>query len=516
MSGEAVPVGPWVGGLNTYSDDTAVADNEAVEILNMELDLDGSLRSRPPIVDDGVTMPLGVSGNISILGYYYAGGQVPYLIASDGLSTTYYFDGTSWHVLTTTFAASAMVQFDSKAWMLAPIGSANPGGYWTPSGGFVADSNMPKGNVIVAYKFRLWVASGAGALTNSTRLYFSKVLGTVPFWIASPDFIDIGAGDGQDIVQVVVYFNTLLIFRTSSIYTFAYTSDPTTGQTSLVVPGVGLSSKDAVAPFESYIYFMYDEKAYEFTNNRATQINIKVPFSAITRAGIYLTYAVSIFNKRVIFSFYDTMYVFSLRTRTWTRWRSPLRGPIGRIVMLATPSENPTAVLHSSAAVATGGSRSAATYFITDATTTDSEEFVCTLQTKNFSYDAPSIYKRLFWWGVDAAFRGQVTGTVFPVTSGSGQAQVTWGTLLATTWGALLDFTWGQLSSTALSVTTVRDTTGLTAERRFVKMMKSLRFRQVYFQVDFETDGSSSTAPVRLFGLMTYVSPKERVVKAIS
>jgi hypothetical protein len=53
-----------------------------------------------------------------------------------------------------------MTQFDGKAWMTAPFGSSQNGGYWTPTGGFVADANMPKGDVLVAYKFRLFVAGG--------------------------------------------------------------------------------------------------------------------------------------------------------------------------------------------------------------------------------------------------------------------------------------------------------------------------------------------------------------------
>jgi hypothetical protein len=513
MPGQLVPVGPFIGGLNTFSDPAALADNELVECLNFELDLDGSLRSRPPIVDRGVSIPLDTTGNFLLLGYYYAPGNVPYLLGSDGLSKTYYFDGTSWTLLTSTFAASAMTQFDGKAWLLAPVGSANPGGYWTPSGGFVADANMPKGNVIVAHKFRLWVAAGAGAMTNSTRLYFSNVLGSPSFWTVSPDFLDVGAGDGQDIVQVVVYYNTLLVFRTSSIYAFQYSSDPTTGTTSLIVPGVGLASRDAIVQYESYIYFMHEEKAYEFTNNRATQINIKTTFEAVSEAGLYQNYAVSIFNKRVLFSYFDTLYVFSLRTRTWTRWRSTEHGAVGKVIEQETASGAITAVLNSSVQVPLGGSRSAKTLFLTDETTSETENFTCVIQTKNFNYDASSIYKRLFWWGVDAMFRGEIVGQAVPITF---VQRVTWGDLLSTTWAVLLDFTWAQPLTDLFQAVTTRDTSGSSAIRKFVKMNKSFRFRQVYYRVTFETDGSLDSAPVRLFSLMTYVNPKQRVSKAVS
>lgn len=52
--------------------------------------------------------------------------------------------------------------------------------------------------------------------------------------------------------------------------------------------------------------------------------------------------------------------------------------------------------------------------------------------------------------------------------------------------------------------------------RKFVKFFKSLRFRQIFYRIQFPTDGSSATAPVRLFSLMTYVNPKETVSRTIN
>ena len=514
MPGEPTQIGPWVGGLNTQSDQTSIADNQAVIIENMELDLDGSLVSRPPIVDLAIAFPLGVTGNMQLLGYYYAPGSVPYLLASDGLSSTYYFTGTSWTLITSTISATAMAQFNGLAYMLAPVGSTNPGGSWSPSTGFVAEPNMPKGEAIVAYKFRLWIALGINATTNGTSLYYSKVLGTAGgIWITVPDFINIGSGDGQNIVQLVTYYQSILIFRSGSTYSFQFTSDPAAGQISQILPNIGLSDKDAVASFESFLYFMYNDKAYEFINNRATQVNTSVPLRAISRAGIYKPYAVSIFGNRAIFSYYDTLFAFNITTRTWTTWKSPLRGPIGKIVTLQQNNQFAQAICHSSSFVATGGSRTAKTLRITDGLTTDAEAFSCTLLTKNYNYNTSGSYKRLFYWGADAVFRSTVTAIVTPIVY---NYAVTWGQMLAFTWGAAKNFTWAQPISGTIAVTTIRNTSGGGAIRKFVKFDKSLRFRQANFKLVFDTDGSTSSAPIRIFSLMTYVKVKERVVQTVT
>lgn len=512
---EAIQVGPFTGGLNLFSDPTSVADNEVVECLNFELDLDGSLVSRPPFVDLDIDFTLdNDEGNMRILGYYNAPGGLPYLIASDGKSTTYYFNGSAWVELTDTISATAMVQFNDQAWLLSDPDAANPGGYWNPDDGFTAVSDMPRGDVLLAYKFRLWVATGKDAEENGTRLYFSDLLGETPFWPAVPGFIDVGAGDGQNIIAATVYFNSILVFRSDSVYTFQYTSDPSSGTSSVLLAGIGLTSKECLVSFESFLYFVYQDRAYEFINNRASQINVKVPFEAVSQSGLYLDIAVSSFNNRIIFSYYDTLYVFSLRTRTWTRWRTTL-GPIGKIIPMAG-SEQRTALCHRSAAIPDTATRSTPLLQVSDDLSVDaSEEFECVMRTKNYNYSASSVFKKLSWWGADAIFRGTVTAVATPIVH---NFTTTWGALLSSgaTWGSLLSFTWGAPSTGLSSVETVRDTTGSSATRKFVKFRKTLRFRQINFQVTFDTDGTVNTAPVRLFALMTYVKANQRVVKAIS
>jgi hypothetical protein len=249
-------------------------------------------------------------------------------------------------------------------------------------------------------------------------------------------------------------------------------------------------------------------------NGRANEINVAVPFKAVDLSNSYMPKAVSIFNDRVIFSYYDTMYIFSLKTRTWSRWRSTVHGGIGKIIENITPSDDPaTAICHSNLAVPGGGTREADTLHITDTYSLETEEFECVAQTKNFNYDAPSVYKRLMWWGVDAIFKTRVDALAFPI---SFSQSVPWGQLGQTTWGEVNNFTWSQPFSETVSVETIRDTSGSGALRKFVKFNKSLRFRQIFFRVSFDTDGSINSAPVRVFNLMTYVKAGQRVSKAVT
>jgi hypothetical protein len=511
VASDVVQIGPFSGGLNTYSDPTAVLDNEVVMAENLELDLDGSLVSRPPFTR-GPDFPLGASGNMLILGYFFAANSTPYLIASDGLSSTYYFTGTSWVLITNTFAASALTQYNNLAYLQAPLTSTNPGGSWSPSAGFTAINAMPKGNVIIAHKSRLWAASGleAGIGQNGTRIYLSKIADPTT-WDGT--FIDIGPGDGQNIVKIIKYFDDLLIFKAASIYRFAFSTDPATGAPSQISPTIGLASRDSAVTSDSIVYFVYADKVYQISNYQVTQINQKVPLVAGTTTNNYYPVSIGVFNNRLIVSYYDTMFVYSLRTQRWTTWKSTAYGSIGRIVELNVSSTSHMAIAHSAAPVAPGSARTAKTLVINDAlSATPTENFTCTLVTKNYDYQAPSMFKRMFYWGADVVFRGQLKAYASSIRPSSFP---TWDQLLTTTWSAMLSYNWNSISAgDSGNLLTQVDTSSSSSLRRFVKLgSKSFRFRQAYFRLVFSTDG---TTPVRIFALITRVSTKQTVSKQVS
>ncbi len=516
MPGEPIQVGPFRGGLNTYSDASAIADNELVECDNFDPDIDGSLRSRPPAVSTGTAMPLQATGNPQIVAAIRTATGSELVIANDGISKTYYFDGSVWNLVTDTFAASAATEYNGEIWLVSPPSSAAPGGKWTVGGGFAADGDMPHGGDIVEFKSRLWIVRGKDATSEGTRLFFSNVLGVSPFWPAAPNFIEVGLGDGENIVGITVYFSMLLLWRTDSIFRYTYTTDPANGDLAVIVPGIGLENRESLVTYESYFYFLYAGRAYEFINNRANQINEIISFRAKSASGISKPYAVSIVGQRVLFQWYDVTFAYHLRTKTWTTWTTSEHGSFGRWMPRPMVDGVEEAVCFSSTSIPTGGGpRSAQLLSMLDTFNERSEEMTSSMQTKNYDYESATLIKRLFFWAVSAAWNGSMRATQSVI---SYTPNPTWGQLRADhTWGSLrASSTWGGLSSDRQLHTTTRVSASSAPLRKEAKVGRRSKFKRLSFRVEVDNDGSSTTAPVRLFYLTTYVRAGQVIVKDVS
>lgn len=515
MPGEPIQVGPFRGGLNTFSDASAIADNELVTCDNFDPDIDGSLKSRPPAITSGSAMTLQSTGDPKLVASIRTSTGINLIIGTDGLSKTYYFDGTSWTLITDTFAATAATEYNGEVWLVAPPSSANPGGKWTVGGGFTAEANMPKGGDIVEFKSRLWIVRGKDATSEGTRLYFSKVLGQPDFWPAAPQFIEVGLGDGENIVAISVYFSMLLLWRTDSIFRFTYTTDPANGDLAIIVPGIGLENKASLVNYESYFYFLYAGRAYEFINNRANQINQLVSFRSDTISGISSPYSVSTVGQRVLFQWYNVTYVYHLRTRTWTTWTTTAFTAFGKWLPRPIVNGVEEAVCFSAASVPTGGSRSATLLSMLDTFNERSEDMLSVMQTKNYDYESSPLLKRLFLWAVSAAWNGEMRARQGVInftqrpTWGQIKTNYTWGSLRATS-------TWGGLSSDLKTHVTTRVSTGSGPLRKEAKVGRRSRFKRINYRVEFDNDGSSTTAPVRLFYLTTFVRAGQVIVKDVS
>lgn len=149
---------------------------------------------------------------------------------------------------------------------------------------------------------------------------------------------------------------------------------------------------------------------------------------------------------------------------------------------------------------------------------TTQELIFCEMKTKSYDYKQPSLFKRLFWWGVDIKTYRPVETVLSPIGK---RQKITWGDLTKYTGIELSYGTWGNPLSWLGEQKSVTDVSQSPVEvsengRYFVKLLKSIRFRQVSYYVKTSTLGNKATGPAKLFSLTTVVDPKATVVEKSS
>jgi hypothetical protein len=508
MPGTPVKVGPFTGGLNTYSDTTAVADNEAVELVNFDIDIDGSLVTRPPICFEVATP--GPNLPLRLLGYYTSSNNENYLIASVArgfTNGTYVYYNGAWSVITDTIPATAFVQYGGKAWLVAPPGSANPGGSWDPVTGFVPIAAMKKGSAALVYKERMFIGEGGTAVTSS-RVSFSNP-GNFSVWNTS-DFVDIKSGDGQDIIDMILYADTIVVLKQDSTYIFSYDTKPAAGQVRQISSTIGVAGKDCIFEYENNLYLLHGKSVYTMLNWNYQVLNLKVPLQRVNSKPNELTvpFVLSRINDRLILRYYDTYYVYGLKTQSWVVWTTPRS--LGKFIQVPIDTVNLTP--DKFLAVSTWTTVESMYSFIEGYTIEREENYQYSVVSKTFDFESPFTYKRLFWWGADAISKNQFTATVFPISYGR---TFTWDEAKLRTWDQAKQFTWDHPADVMIREISVRDGRG-TNNRTFIKFLKSLRFRQVNFKISGSTDGRLPNAPYRLFGITAFVDLKAKVSQTVN
>lgn len=511
MPGEPIRLGPFVGGVNTLSDPTALQDTELVDACNVDLDLDGSYIGRPPFFTLG---PPASGGHTRLLGYYASGASLLLL----GINTVglWYYQSGAWAFIagTGTLDATCMVQYDDKAWIPATPGSVGNGGFlngttWT------AVAAMPRGGSAVIHKERMYIVPGSSITgVNSTLIRFSDPADLNTWPAANSIFIN--KGDGQKLIDIIVYNDNLLLFKEDSTYVLAFDSSPTTAISRKINSNIGVSDRNCVVSYENQLYILHENNVYEVVNYDFAKINSKVPLkygSTAPAGGWSDPFFLTLLGDRLVVKYWDKFFVFGLKTKVWTRWDTSTVGARYVGPAVATPIKDeanavPAYIMSSSAA------SSGAIYSFRDVIDSSNAETIpITIKTKNYDFGVPHRYKKLFWWGADVATIDQITGTVQPIIV---NFSVTWDQLFngfpATTWDNLK--TWDQPLSTPVVVNSVRDASA--APRKFVKFLKSMRFRQANFTLAMTYNGTTISGPIRFFTLTTIIGTKEHVSKALT
>jgi hypothetical protein len=535
---EPMKLGPFSGGMNTYSDPSSIDENELVDCLNMELDMDGSLVCRPIIRQHTATH----SGSpwttrLKVIGQgVWETTQVLFGSNPEGL---WYLDSKAgpWKKIAGagSFEMRASVQC-GKSVCFIPA-SATRGGYWNPTAGWIADDKIPPGNSGVYFKGRLWVVPGPNPpQTEESRVTFTDPIisdissGSKPVWDGPVDAgthlnlnnIDVSRGDGQDLIEVKVYLDQLLLFKQDSTYVLAYDGAIDQALLRCINTEIGATSRVCVATYEDVIYTFHQGRVYEISNYQFTQINEKVPFVIDQAVPAGKTRGndcyVCVIEDRLLVRYFNRVYMYGLLTRTWSRWQSvdPQLQNFGYLRLWPFDSLRNEPKYYYAGSVLTEETmifewiegRGVNIFETVDGNTRLLID--CTIITKTLDLDDPFNFKKLAWWGIDCISNRNVTAIARPINV---FWESTWETLSNQRWNQLL--TWSHPTDTPYYVEDiVIDNSAVL--RKFYKLKKALRFRLINFSVKLQSDGSTQDGPARLFTIIPWIGQKEHVVKQVS
>lgn len=391
MPGKPVTIGPFNGGLNNISLAGEARDTEVIDLVNLDVAIDGSLTSRPPIEAlAGSTLPSTNTIGWEVLGIYRVSTTEWYMIVTapkDGTTNTdttvkAYLNGVVGAGETVTIIkqsvgitnrVTSMVQFNDYLYFNVEATAGDTGFRWKKgdaAGGTVI-ATMPRGSVMITWKTRIWI-SGTGTATNGARVWFSAVVNGVPdptTWNAQ-DFFDVAPGEGGFITAMIPSFNNLITFKNSGTWRYSFPSDPSKGSVDKISGNVGCAGRWAVVDFENYIYVYAQGRVYELVNSNYTQINRFVKFTqdAFSVDSVATGVEMSIVNRRLIVRYFNSVYSFFIDTKAWSQWRS-YSGTPGRFVEL--PSDTSSSTPPQFLSASRGTTQSASSNFVADSSFID-------------------------------------------------------------------------------------------------------------------------------------------------
>lgn len=524
MATQVLRLGPFSGGLNIGSDPVLVQDTELTDCLNLELDIDGALVSRPAIqiLNQGAT-----NNRLFIFGSVVLGGILYIFGTRDGTTFVSADGAVTWTALSPgglIRECRTMVVYNDTVWMPATFTGVNGGISWTPGGGAVAQAAMPRAEKCVVHKNRLYLCPGPNATSNASRLTFSAAA-DFSTWPGA-NFIDVQPGDGDTLNNAIVYQDNLLLFKGESTHVLAYDLDPVDAILRLINSVVGSTDSLGVVQYENTVYTMHRNKIYEITNYNFALLNLKVPLvfdnalptGTVTRRE---NQHLSLVGERLIVRYYNRTYSFQLRTRTWNEWRKTdvnstiewhIFGPVVR-ARNSTGSGVDAYYTSYSFDVSSGGYK---IIKIIDGRSSGATEglgtntFFCIATTKTYDMADPIRYKRLFWWGADVVTGQNVTGSITPITLIN---SATWDSLNLEKWSDLN--TWANPTSTANAFQETITGDNIANTNKLIRFGKGMRFRKAVFSMMLVTDGSTSQ-PTKIFQYTAIVGIKELVSARIS
>lgn len=558
---QELKIGPYAGGINTYSDMSAIADDEMVDCANFDIDLDGSLKSRPPwklLYGASTTIATGTlppdSHQLLLGSFVYEG--VQFIIFNSCHTGVYaawvYFlggvnDGTTQKIADGTYQAA--IRYSDDIYLApGPEGgnvSLGTGQKYSLNDGLVtALPNMPRGYAACVYKDRLWI-SGRRGIVNSSRVFFSDLATFGTFQGAS--FFDINPGDGDAVNELITYQDNLVVMKDNKTYVLTYDQGPPQAVLQKVSETIGVMGRNCAVAYENSIFMLQYNEVYEMTNYTFTRVSVKVPFeydhttpfegqTSTVDEWWKFPQSLSLVGDRLYARFFNRLYIYHLRLRAWTRYESDDEAIqyIGRAIRLDNTNTDLNRGYESYVACSalgkvtdpagfgtSGAWKSYVKLYIMQDRYEDTiqengrivaspVDIKCSMATKAYDVGLSHRFKRLMHWGIDCITGRDVTGTLYPFTIAY---KVTWGELHLYQWSQLN--TWGY-PLFAIPQIVVPQPQGAGLARRFIRFGKSLRFRLIQFQVQMLTTGNSSDGPARLYSITAFVGGKQLAPEAVN
>lgn len=262
-------------GLRTSVPRHTLDPGEMSSLINLGVDRSGALVKRKGIVKTGAaTHPGAANQKLRIMCLVIAvnfGLRQPVLFAYDNnqLFRNVGITNPVWNAIPTGTLSGLFewgVQAGSAAAPYYVHGVRRNGQTFAVDSltGTVAATAGPEGTMNCVYKSRMWVINSVSTVAGlESRLYFSAA-GNYSVWTApSGGFIDINLGDGQGLISLAVYNDTLFIFKDKSIYAIdASSEDQTTYIPRLVHPTLGSAGRGSVQLIDGFMYFYSIEGVY--------------------------------------------------------------------------------------------------------------------------------------------------------------------------------------------------------------------------------------------------------------
>lgn len=504
-------------GFNNVNDITTIDDEEMAIVENLEIDSNGGLVSRPPIVKiDG---PAVTNVAQEMLGYYSNTDGVLFVIISCASGTYLWNTQTENYTQITTIVASGAAQFGDKLYICS---ATTNGGYWTGSAWVsLASGNykMPRGEQLILHKSRLFMVSREPGSAYG-RIFYSRITSAGPVvtsinewnvWLADGlDFFDVSPGDGQKITKLISGHEEVFIFRNRSTFFFKYDSSITdSGQLQMLDATVGADNSHSVAQYEFSYIVMSNGRLYRFVSYQFYPLND--PMRVELRPGggtntLYIKSALSTIGRRAILWYGGITYVLNLDDGTWTTWNSPTTelaycvvaprsaGDLSPDIAYGISGMNDTAFFGLYRLIDTYGSL-------------DSEEILCTMQTKAFDFGSPDSWKRMFYWDADVYTARDVVGTATPFQLSN--IIPNWDDMELKTWDQLEEGTWDNILEKNPDVVTTIDYPTNSPFRVNVAFQRDMRFRRAAYKIQLTTDGTNATGPVRIVSLSVHAVLKK-------